>query len=476
MGVPARTAPPSRLPANSNSTRLATGETRCACGFVYRYAFQTRRASRGRKAITDGLARRSPNLTCSEFYQARPAEWQSGYHGFGCFRTCVVGYVVLDRYSPHLRLFDLDGRPLWSGGNAGDGPKELSNPQGLAVGTGAQVAVAQQSRLSWWKIAGDSLVFDRSLPIPGWYRPLAVEYGCSGTEWLLYARDNRQFLTGTSEEAQRPRRIDQLHRVEAEEDEVVIEALWAPPPAVSAYGRTSHRAAILTRLDTTLVLYHRMSPGQAGSIYTLDCSGGEIGARLERPLIVGGDVPAKMPQPRPMQWTNRAVPIAADQFLLAIPRWEVAPDRTVWLTEFFRVSADRVHSILVRGQWRLYDYHARVGVLLGRDEPLPHMVAAPPVSVRALTQAKEEDPKGDLDALRARPPPSVQFSTAGCVQSSPGIDNTRNPIEVAARGYFRLPGMPGPWGDGRSDRQGRRVFGGRTAATGGANWPTNRLD
>jgi hypothetical protein len=300
-----------------------------------------------------------------------------------------AGYLVLDRYSPHLRMFDLDGRPVWSGGSEGDGPRELRRPQGLAIGPGGQVVVAQQGRLSLWRLVGDSLAFYESLALPDWYRPLAVEDGCADGEWLLYARDNRQFLTASPELAQQSRRIDHLHRVAFTEGAIIIEPLWAPPPADASYGRTTHRAALLTRLDTTLVLYHRLSPGQAGSIYKLGCSGRQIDARSERPLIVGGDAPVKMPQPRPMQWTNGALPIPGGAFLLAIPRWEVAPDHTIWSTELFRVAAGEVHSVLIEGQWRLYDYHPEFGVLMGTDEPVPHMVLVPPGRVTVIGVAEQ---------------------------------------------------------------------------------------
>lgn len=301
-----------------------------------------------------------------------------------------AGYVVLDRYSPHLRLFDLSGRPVWSGGSEGGGPQELSDPQGLAVGSQGEVMVVQHGRLSLWRLATDSLRFEDSLPIPEWYWPLAAESGCADGEWLLYARDNRQFLTGSPETAGQPRRFDYIHRVTLSVGDVAIEPLWAPPPADAVYARTSHRAALLTRLGSTLVLYHRMSSGAAGTMYRLTCSGAQLGAQLERPLVVGGDAPVKMPQPRPMQWTNGAIPIPGGAFVVAIPRWETAPDSTIWSTELFRVAGVEVRSVLIAGQWRLYDYDSEFGALMGNDDPIPHLVVIPPERITATWVSEQQ--------------------------------------------------------------------------------------
>lgn len=289
--------------------------------------------------------------------------------------------VVLDGFSPHLRLFTTGGELLWTGGYRGDGPSELRNPKGIAA-RGDEAVVVQQGRLSFLKFENDSVVIG-STALPPWLIPQGVEYGCDG-EILIYGRDNSEFrIDGVDSEDVAPE-VTWLHMLMPNgQGDIDIVGVWKEPRA-SAGARNNHRGAVLDRSESTLVVFHRMSPFGGGRLLSFDCDLGMTLALDENRLVKGDSLQVIEPRPKAMQWTNGMVALP-DGFLVALCRWftpTARGERAYQKTELFHFRDGQFRSsMLLDRQWFLLDYDLRHGLLMTSDDPKPHFVIVPPAAL-----------------------------------------------------------------------------------------------
>lgn len=287
--------------------------------------------------------------------------------------------VVLDRYSPHLRLFTADGDPVWAGGLEGDGPQELRRPLTIAT-HGDTVLAFQRGRVSEWRFTGEALVFERAVPLPPAFVPLGAVTGCD-EHWLFYARNE----TGLGEDADpfqpvRVTEMDFLHTLDLSGEEPQIEVLWAdqdPMPSASE----GHAAALMGRTGERVAVLHRPHYWGAGRILEFTCDGTLIHSHSERALIFGDSLPVLVPKTQPLQWTA-GIAALHDGVLLPLHRF-LSPrfydvDEWEYRTEFFRFTDGEYQgSFVVNGQWSIMDHDSAAGVLLGQSHPFPHFVRLP---------------------------------------------------------------------------------------------------
>ena len=290
--------------------------------------------------------------------------------------------LVLDRFSPHLRLFTSNGRLLWTGGQEGDGPAELRSPWGVAA-MEDEAVVVQRGRISYWRLDNDSLV-PRSEPLPHWFGVQGVEYGCNG-DLVLYGLNYRQFYVGADSGGTTASEQTWLYRVVRSSDgSVELEPLWSTPRDASGTARGGHRGALLARAVWGMMVYHRASPRGSGQLMELDCEHRPVRAYSEDRLVHGDSVPVIDPRTMAVEWTNGIIALP-DGFAVAIPRFRSRPMRELgitplseWSTELFRFRRRAFEqSVLIPEQWFLMDYDARRGALMASDTPQPHFIIVP---------------------------------------------------------------------------------------------------
>lgn len=292
--------------------------------------------------------------------------------------------LVLDRYSPHLRLFTTEGKLLWTGGRSGGGPAELRGPQAIAV-KGAEAIVLQRGRIGYWTLRSDSLEV-RSEALPAWYYPLGGEYGCDD-ELLLYGMDGRDCFSKASNQGTRSQEIAWLHVAHRSSSGALeLRPMWTQGRDPSGTGRSGHRGLLISRTDSGLVLWHRSSPRAAGQILELNCNLVVLRSHSEAQLATGDSIHVLEPRKRALEWTNGIVALR-DGFVIALARYTSARTRELglssradgWSTELFRFQHGRfVQSVSIPAQWFLMDYDPKQGLLMSADEPQPHFVVVPP--------------------------------------------------------------------------------------------------
>lgn len=299
--------------------------------------------------------------------------------------------LVLDRYPPHLRLFTADGTPLWSGGRAGEGPQEFSDPQ--VLGTRGSIALVLQrgTRISRWMLDHDSLRFVDAIPLPPEFAPLGIVPGCDSDEWLLYARNDDHFIVEEGEAALP--RIDYLHTLTIHEDTAVV-PLWSDERDITAALGYGHSATLIGRTGGNVVVWHRSNARQAGRVLRFDCRGQLRSSFEETDLATGADGLAQVPRPYALAWTSGVVALD-NAFVVAIHRYfsrrHHGVPENLWKTEVFGFAGSAyAGSIVLDGQWQLMDYHRDAGILLATEEPVPHFVRISPDSLLAFMHATRE--------------------------------------------------------------------------------------
>jgi hypothetical protein len=292
--------------------------------------------------------------------------------------------LILDRFSPHLRLFSERGDSLWAGGREGGGPMELRDPQAIAT-RGDTVLVFQQGRISEWSMEADSLAWRTSRYVAPQYFPLGIEFGCDGN-LLLYARNDRQFEVPRDSFAAVPQ-ITYLHAATAEPDSYDIKPLWGTPRNPDAIPWLGHSGVLINRADSNLVVLHRSWNRKAGEIMQFDCGGHPVRHYSENSLVTGDTVPVLEPRRTALEWMAGVVALP-DGFVIPVQRYlSKARERAgepLWKTEIFLfLHGQRVGSVLIARQWTFMDYDAGTGVLMTTDQPVPHFVILPEGLFRA---------------------------------------------------------------------------------------------
>ena len=311
-------------------------------------------------------------------------------------------YVVsIDRLSPHLHLFTIDGKPLWSGAPSGGGPKELNKPVSLAV-LGDTVFVFQRGRISRWRLDSDSLAFVEAVPLPVEYVPMGAVPGCDGG-LLLYARNDRQLgvgavtpdttvnrifgslkSSGATGSRTGDRHVDHLYSLSIERGNVVLQPWWGLDGETLTPG-TMHGPPLISRYDTLIALQHRSNVWQAGTILQINCKRAVVNSYSELALATGNGFSVQIKAPRVLEWTAGIVALP-DGILFAEQRYfnpkVYAGKEPQWKTEFFLLKGGAsAGSIVVDRQWTLLDYDPEFGVLMGTYDPAPHFIRVPAKSI-----------------------------------------------------------------------------------------------
>lgn len=287
--------------------------------------------------------------------------------------------VFMDRFSPHLRLFTVDGDRLWVGAKGGGAPHEQQRPQALAV-VGDTVFVFQRGRISRWLLDGDSLAFDTAMPLPPEYAPLGAVRGCN-QDLLLYARNDRVFAELLGPESAGAVRADHLYSVTFPDGVPSMEPWWSAEGETSLSPYTGHTAVLIGRAGTTIAVHHRANAWAAGQLLQFDCSGRMLHSFSEQALATGESLPVHAPRTRALEWTGGIVAVpngmAITMHRFYHPRFH-GVDKQEWRTEIFRFSEGEYRgSIIIPGQWSFMDYHPELGILMTSNDPVPHFVRVP---------------------------------------------------------------------------------------------------
>jgi len=295
--------------------------------------------------------------------------------------------VLLDRYSPHLRLFTADGTPLWAGGETGGGPREFRNPWVVST-KDDRVIVLQRGRLSIWQLQADTLAFVETRPVPPQYAPLGMVPGCD-EDWLLFARDGSQFEAHDDVfQGVQAARVDFLHRLRITEDQVIVEPIWTD--GLADVGTVEgHAATMIDRLGNRVVIIHRPHYLVPDRIVELDCAGTLLHIHDEEGLARGDPYPVLLPRPRGTQWTAGIIAVTDGQ--ITAKHRPFAPhihgvDEPHNHTETFRFERGEYRgSVVLPGQWLLLDHHPEGGVLLARNHPVAEFIRIPEPLLAAHT-------------------------------------------------------------------------------------------
>lgn len=324
----------------------------------------------GREGETDNATRLSGEqaLSAPDFGVDISAHVQNPREGrFVGSRNHIL---ILDRHAPYLRLLTRDGELLWSGGASA--PVSSSKPEAIGV-AGDKVLVVERGTLALWHFSGDSLALEELHPLDSRYLPLGAAEGCL-PGWLVYVRDDESDPPPGFRTASRDAVTIRVLPPSPRSHDLVT--LWALPIAPGATAAEGHAGTLIARRDMTVTLLHRASPREAGVILEADCDGTVRRQHRELALVTGDSLPVLVPRPRPLEWTAGIVGIG-DGFIIAQQRW-FSPvvhgvDSYHYSTELLRFShGEYVGSIIIRGQWKLLDYDAGLGVLLAMTEPSPH--------------------------------------------------------------------------------------------------------
>lgn len=293
--------------------------------------------------------------------------------------------LVLDRYAPFLRLFTASGRPLWSGGLEGGGPRELRSPTALAI-SGDTAAVAQLGRLSRWVLQDDSLAFAGTVPLPPWKKPLGAAFGCDG-RLVLYGISLAEFRIDPERPEAAADFLNWVHVLEPDRlGEPRLTAVWGEPRAPSVLAIEGHTGALIGRSGRALVVLHRPNPLGGGRYLEFDCALEVRRSWSESSLATGDSFPVLEPRSRPLQWPNGVIALPRG-FLAAAGRYASARARDAglttledgWWTELFLFQDGRfADSGVIPWQWFLMDFHPARGALMAVTEPIPHFIIIPP--------------------------------------------------------------------------------------------------
>ena len=258
------------------------------------------------------------------------------------------------------------------------GPTEFLKPQALAT-EGENVLVFLRGRLSRWRLQGDSLAFERALPLPSEFFPLGAVPACeNGDRWLVYARNDAQIFA-SPEEARNIPRVDYLFRLGfSPKDEAVLEPLWSEDRDLDAVPVTGHEAGNVARTGNNLVILHRSSAYSAGKMLELNCGGELLRSHSERAIAVGDSLEVRIPRTRPMEWTS-GIAALPNGFVNPLHRY-YSPrvhrfNESHYRTELFRfVDGDYLGSVDIPGQGAVLDYDVKLGLLMATDDPIPHFI------------------------------------------------------------------------------------------------------
>lgn len=289
--------------------------------------------------------------------------------------------VVLDAYTPHLHLFRADGEWLWTGGADGDGPGEIRLFPTQSLGTaGRQVAIAQRGRLTLWTLNGDSLALDRTLPLPATYAPQGLTEGCDG-DWLLYGRsESRVSVPDEQWRAVEAPELPFLHRMRVEGDTVLFDPLWHDDPELIGW-QVGHQGTFLHRTGAHVAVYHRPYPNELhGHLLEFDCGGTLLRSVDELALVTGEPFPVLVPRSEALGTLGI---VALDRGFITATRRGYSPkvhdiEEHTTQTELFHFAEGSFQgSVLIPGQWKLFDVDQDGRLLFERSFPAPHFVRVP---------------------------------------------------------------------------------------------------
>jgi hypothetical protein len=286
--------------------------------------------------------------------------------------------VVFDRFTPHLRLFSVEGRHLWSGGSAGEGPRELRFP-GAVTARDRIVRVWEAGRVSSWRLDGDSLI--GTIDVSGVVvSAFEIELDCSGSLLAYGPRFEALADPGTS-------MVGYLHRLQRNESGTwETETIWESRREGSIPHQVRAHLTLFHSASDGWVLWYRPIPRAPGRLVEFDCEGHVIGTldehaqgRFEDPEFIRD---------------------AADQAMVVVggynPGGVVKMDPGFLYSRSGRVQGRGVRQ-LVRylgegqvvvadfpGGGVLMDFHPEVGLLLARRTPVPHFVVLSPTELDQL--------------------------------------------------------------------------------------------
>jgi len=209
--------------------------------------------------------------------------------------------LILDRTAPHLRLLEINGSPLWSGGGPEHG---LDRPWALAVRADTAL-VFQRGRISSWRISREGLVPMEQWTMSPHYMPLGAVSRC-GDGWYMYAASDEQLVLPDGASG-RHRSVDFLFSLDLSADEARLTPVWSERLDLPLSGVHGHSGSLISRTDSTIVVLHRPGAVQAGDILELDCAGRELRSVPEWVFIAGDGIDVKEPRPRALEWTSGIV-------------------------------------------------------------------------------------------------------------------------------------------------------------------------
>jgi hypothetical protein len=295
-----------------------------------------------------------PNATIGMVLAARFTE--SGEH-----------VVVLDFAPPYVKVFRRDGTLERAFVTAGDGPREMRHPTALAVSGDSLVLVAAGPRVAVFGMDGQPRGEGRArFPV------LAAEAGCGG-EWIAYGPGS-----GMRE------RTPWLHRVRVAPEGMRAaelefrEAIAAPTIGAGlAYG--------IARSADTVRVWHVLGPKAA--VLGFHCGQDRPEAWAVQPLDQRGESPRREGEAVRMTIEPGSRSLSG---MAAVPGGVVlaasvvpAPGDSA-TTELTLVTAEGERTVVVPGDWTLWDSHPRHGVLVSTTDPVPRLFTVSREDLRGL--------------------------------------------------------------------------------------------
>ncbi len=291
--------------------------------------------------------------------------------------------VVLDRYTPHLRLFRRDGTPLWQGGPAGEGPGELRFPRGIAVDD-ESVWVWEFGRVSRWRLEADSLagsiVHSGGTTMPA----LAITLDCAG-EILIYGMREVAATTFTGE-----REIGLVHRLGGmDEGAVHVRTLWRTERDGNVPHGSRRSGAWMSGSTAGWVVQHwKGYLASNREIIAFDCDGNVTGTFPEAALAEGDEPTVEaLGSGAVLTTAGAALGVAKWRggFLLMTVRQD-GREREPRL--ILHAGGDDFRWVPVPPEVFAYLQHAEPegGLLLARRNPVPHFIPLSPGEVEELFQ------------------------------------------------------------------------------------------
>jgi hypothetical protein len=240
-----------------------------------------------------------------------------------------------------------------------------------------EVAVVQRGRISFWTIAGDSMI-PRAVRLPESFMPRSIEFGCNTGEVVLYGLELAA--------VQRQDSVIPYLYIARKPDGVraEIEAVWrdSSGPATTVYY--SRTGALIDRWADRIILLHAWKANAARRLIEFDCAirpkssydeAQLIRGQMQRGIRIAAEGSAAR-QYFEQVLGEGGVAAVPDGFIVGVlrPAYREEPIRTELFTF---IDGRPTTSILIRGSWRVMDYHASKGLLLATTRPVPHFIILP---------------------------------------------------------------------------------------------------